>query len=1240
MIKRARLSHPIYPALLAIAGLLFLSHFALARIRAAGTGASIHPSAGKPLVNLRNPHNLPVTYTGPANAVAALQRGNATPTALAAADFEANGAVDVVAGYSTKNGGLLVLHRGNPDAFAPRDTSLYEKAMHGSVASTFLPKAGVFKVPVSPDMIVTGDFNRDANMDVLVAVHGGALYLLAGDGHGNLLPAQLVPLNGEVMAMAAAPDGHVAVSIDGGNGPQLKILAPSAAGLTESATHALPARGDSVAWGSLGGGADLALGADANVVMIYNALGKEPQTETVSVPFLVRAITLGDFIWDRDGRTEIAALAEDGTIHILQHGNLDTRPLTAADIPGRRAAMMARSKQPHDPTALGPWNVAKDLPFTVSSAAGHVSPSAFSSPRLAASSTHDLMVLDSGRSELNILDTSGKAASTSSAVSFSRPPIAALALPQKINAEREVVVLTSSQAAPMVMDAGSDPTFNVTTTADEDDAGACTNTSTVTSGAGSDDVLSLREAVCEANNSGAVTSQINVPAGTYLLDISTFGGGGSAFSSGELQVGMVAGNNITIMGAGASTTIIKQINGTDRVIEGDELLKGNMPLIIQGVTLTGGNCTDTSGLDCMDNGGGAVLAGGPGDNLTITGVVFSNNNAGQTTGSGESGGALAYVGPTLVMSGSTFSSNTSNAGGGAAFLEDGNFGVYLTGSFSITNSTFNNNTAVITGGGIDFSLNALLPATISGSTFTGNKVTETAGVGGAIGAITFDVTNGIDTLTMSNSRIVGNSAPAGGTGFSASSLNATITNNWWGCNAGPGGAGCDSISIGSASTVTSSPFLVLRISANPTSVNASGTSALTADLAHNSAATGGFSAPDGTPVTFADPGTLGGVNPTAATLTSGTADSTYTAGGTAGTDSVSAKVDNQTIAATISILDSVTVTTSPVGLSFTVDSVTYTAPQSFNWVVGSLHSISTTSPQNVAGGSEQVFSSWSDTGAQTHTVSGPTATTTYTANFTTQYQLTTQASPAGDGTVTPTSGGYFASGASIPVTATANGGFQFSNWTSTGGSFDSSTAPSTNFTMPSAAATVTGNFAAVVTGAATSTTVTSNNNPSFTTAPGDSVTLTATVSSTSTVNEGTVTFTDGINNLTCSGGNPVAVSNGVAQCTTSFTVEGAHAISASYSGTVNFQLSSGNLTQVANNHTAVTGNQFCNQGPITVPSTAGSATPYPSNIFVSSLPGNISSLDAHVEQHQLQRHSADGPAAGGSDRSGDRTLRQ
>jgi hypothetical protein len=126
--------------MLALAGLLVLSYFPLSGIRAASAEATILPSAGKPLVNLKSPQTLKVTYTGSADAVAAMQVGSAIPTALAAADFNADGAMDVVAGYSTKNGGLLVLMRGNPDAYAPSDLTLYGKAAKGSVPPTFLSR--------------------------------------------------------------------------------------------------------------------------------------------------------------------------------------------------------------------------------------------------------------------------------------------------------------------------------------------------------------------------------------------------------------------------------------------------------------------------------------------------------------------------------------------------------------------------------------------------------------------------------------------------------------------------------------------------------------------------------------------------------------------------------------------------------------------------------------------------------------------------------------------------------------------------------------------------------------------------------------------------------------------------------------------------------------------------------------------------------------------------------------------
>jgi hypothetical protein len=71
MMKRPRLRHPYYICLLAIAGLLFLAYFPLARIRAANARATILPSAGKPLVHLKNTQTLKVTYAGSADAVAA-----------------------------------------------------------------------------------------------------------------------------------------------------------------------------------------------------------------------------------------------------------------------------------------------------------------------------------------------------------------------------------------------------------------------------------------------------------------------------------------------------------------------------------------------------------------------------------------------------------------------------------------------------------------------------------------------------------------------------------------------------------------------------------------------------------------------------------------------------------------------------------------------------------------------------------------------------------------------------------------------------------------------------------------------------------------------------------------------------------------------------------------------------------------------------------------------------------------
>ena len=59
---------------------------------------------------------------------------------------------------------------------------------------------------------------------------------------------------------------------------------------------------------------------------------------------------------------------------------------------------------------------------------------------------------------------------------------------------------------------------------------------------------------------------------------------------------------------------------------------------------------------------------------------------------------------------------------------------------------------------------------------------------------------------------------------------------------------------------------------------------------------------------------------------------------------------------------------------------------------------------------------------------GASGVPTYTATFTTSYQLNTSASPITDGNVLPPAGSYYPSGTVVNLTATPNSGFKFSSW--------------------------------------------------------------------------------------------------------------------------------------------------------------------------------------------------------------------
>ncbi|MBN1567289.1 MAG: hypothetical protein JXA73_05555 [Acidobacteria bacterium] len=126
----------------------------------------------------------------------------------------------------------------------------------------------------------------------------------------------------------------------------------------------------------------------------------------------------------------------------------------------------------------------------------------------------------------------------------------------------------------------------------------------------------------------------------------------------------------------------------------------------------------------------------------------------------------------------------------------------------------------------------------------------------------------------------------------------------------------------------------------------------------------------------------------------------------------------------------ITITTNPIGRSFVVDGITYTASQTFSWETGSSHTISVATPQG-SSDTQYAFASWSDGGAGSHTITVPAEATTYTANFETQYLLTMAVSPLGGGSISASPArvdGYYAGGSTVQISAVPNSGYVFSGW--------------------------------------------------------------------------------------------------------------------------------------------------------------------------------------------------------------------
>jgi hypothetical protein len=441
-------------------------------------------------------------------------------------------------------------------------------------------------------------------------------------------------------------------------------------------------------------------------------------------------------------------------------------------------------------------------------------------------------------------------------------------------------------------------TFNVTTTVD--------------GGPGS-----LRQAIADAEALGG-SNTIIVPAGTYNL------------TQGQIIFGNVP-QSLTIIGASPASTIINMTTTNQNRIFfiNTSGTVANVLTSISGITFTNGHLTEAFG-------GGAILAGGPGNALTLTDCIFQNNSIDAVTG-GTTGGAINMSGGGALNINHCIFNNNSNpkADGGAVNYFLPNFSG-LTGSITITNSTFFNNLvsagngsggaaiAIQTQGKIAGTTNTF-SATITNNTFTNNQATGTGAVGGAIKTSHgFEAGN---TIQVHYNRFDGNTstiAPnALAMGEAAGSVDAS--NNWWGCNTDPSTVvtSCNNAAKTGGTgggTLTTSPWLQLKATASPASICPTATSTVTASFLSNSAntaiAASNLTVLQGLPISFS--ATLGSLSGAQTSIQStGTATVTYTAGSTPGNGSVNAVVDHvpsndPTAKASITILTPASIVTQPV----------------------------------------------------------------------------------------------------------------------------------------------------------------------------------------------------------------------------------------------------------------------------------------------------------------------------------------
>jgi hypothetical protein len=443
---------------------------------------------------------------------------------------------------------------------------------------------------------------------------------------------------------------------------------------------------------------------------------------------------------------------------------------------------------------------------------------------------------------------------------------------------------------------------------------------------GSLDLSSSTFRNCRARAAGAIgqdLSTVMTITSSTFVDCSATGSvgdqfGGAIATSGDLTVTGSAFRNCTASGSGVGMggAIYAFLSGSITITSSEftgcssSESGGAIGAFFTGtVTITGSSFTDCS----ADFWGGAIEAY---SYFTVTNSTFTRCSA-------IDGGALDFYREGAAVFNSTFTDCTATRYGGAILYLDG-------GSLELVSSTFTRCSAAENGGAIgadgDLSLEAVTftgctatvyggaifitgggTADITSSSFTG---CSGASGGGAIATLPAALTitsssfercsAGSDgggailsfaTTDVHFSRFYQNTATGSGTAIRFVSGTIDANDNWWGTNSGPGAS-----FFGPTAAVTS--WLVLGITADPSSITLPQTSFIRTNLTYNSDGTntagGGVFVPNAIPNAYAVVTGPGIVAPVTYGTANGGAQTTYITL-QSGTTTIAGTVDGQTV---------------------------------------------------------------------------------------------------------------------------------------------------------------------------------------------------------------------------------------------------------------------------------------------------------------------------------------------------------